>query len=98
LLAADPPLPLADGPCRVLMAIGFFGCFLGWSLGNMIGLFILPPWVVALVFGGFMAYTCTLRNSNGDLARCVGMKVVAFMGLLSEVDEVRVLDDWVRHR
>ena len=36
--------------------MGFVGCFSGWLAGHAINLFILPPWLLALAFGGLLSY------------------------------------------
>ena len=67
-------------------AIGFLGSLLGWTIGKIVNIFILPSWLLTICFGSCFAYISTLRDARGDLARCTGMKIAALVGLLRDID------------
>lgn len=72
---------------KTLVAVVFVGALYGYLLASAISLFFLPAWLLALIGGGIGGYTATLRDGRGDMVRCLGMKLVAFFGLIKAVEE-----------
>ena len=72
---------------KTLVAVVFVGALYGYLLASAISLFFLPAWLLALTGGGIGGYTATLRDGRGDMVRCLGMKLVAFFGLIKAVEE-----------
>ena len=72
---------------KTLVAVVFVGALYGYLLSNFLSLFFLPAWLLALAGGGVGGYTATLRDGRGDMIRCLGMKLVAFFGLIKAVEE-----------
>jgi hypothetical protein len=72
---------------QTLAVLVFVGAFLGYLLAHFISLFFLPAWLLALAGGGLGGYTATLRDRGGDMARCLGMKLVAVLGLVRALEQ-----------
>eukprot|EP00903_Cladosiphon_okamuranus_P011102 g10478.t1 len=84
-VADDGNLPAEFSMAKSLLSVAFLGGFAGYIVSQFPFVF-LPTFMLALGGGGFLAYLATTRNARGDLTRLLGMRTVAFLGLVSEIN------------
>ncbi|CAM9360625.1 unnamed protein product [Pylaiella littoralis] len=84
-VADDGNLPAEFSMAKSLLCVAFLGGFAGFIVSQFPFVF-LPTFMLALGGGGFLAYLATTRNARGDLTRLLGMRTVAFLGLVSEIN------------
>eukprot|EP00752_Nemacystus_decipiens_P009365 g8369.t1 len=84
-VADDGDLPAEFSMAKSLLSVAFLGGFAGYLVSQFPFVF-LPTFMLALGGGGFLAYVATTRNARGDLTRLLGMRMVAFLGLISEIN------------
>eukprot|EP00752_Nemacystus_decipiens_P009363 g8367.t1 len=84
-VADDGNLPAEFSMAKSLLSVAFLGGFAGYLVSQFPFVF-LPTFMLALGGGGFLAYVATTRNARGDLTRLLGMRTVAFLGLISEIN------------
>ncbi|CBN74709.1 conserved unknown protein [Ectocarpus siliculosus] len=78
-------LPAEFSMAKSLLSVAFLGGFAGYLVSQFPFVF-LPTFMLALGGGGFLAYLATTKNARGDLTRLLGMRTVAFLGLVSEIN------------
>ncbi|CAM9940941.1 unnamed protein product [Ascophyllum nodosum] len=79
----DRSLPPEFSMAKSLLSVAFLGGLAGYLVSQFV---FLPTYLLAIGGGGFLAYLATTKNARGDLARVLGMRTVAFLGLVSEID------------
>ena len=66
---------------KILLGMAFVGSICGSNLP------LIPSWIGALAGAGSLCFLSTQRNSNGDLGRVMGMKVVSLFTELLIINE-----------
>eukprot|EP00752_Nemacystus_decipiens_P016880 g15112.t1 len=84
-VADDGNLPVEFSMAKSLLPVAFLEGFAGYLVSQFPFVF-LPTFKLALGGAGFPAYVATTRNARGDLTRLLGMRTVAFLGLISEIN------------
>ena len=67
---------------RVIIAMTLLGTFCGGNLH----LPLIPTWLAALAGASTLAFATTMKDPKGDLARTIGMKAVALVEELLEIN------------